>query len=252
MVKAFNSRPPFGAYSTDGGLNWVDFTSYPEGAGRGGLKSIAVSSDGKTIVWQPQNAVMSYSKDSGHSWHACAGVEAKSLFPFSDRTNPDKFYVYDGGKACLLVSIDAGKSFSAGVSGLDAGGCYSGHDGMADYNAASVAGREGDIWIAAGKCGFFHSTDSGKSADKIKNISEAYRVGFGKSKHIGGYPAIYLWGKINKVTGIFRSDDEAKTWMRINDDRHQYGWIHCIIGDPRIYGRCYIAAEGRGVFYGEP
>jgi len=252
MVKAFNSRPPFGAYSTDGGKNWVNFASYPQGATRGWLRSIAVSSDGKHIVWQPQNADISYSDDSGAIWHKCGGIYSKGLWPFSDRVNPDKFYVYDGVEACMFVSTDCGKTFSKGVSGLAGSGTYAGNDGMAEFSAEAVPGIEGDIWIAAGKHGLFHSTDSGKSADKIENTGEAYRIGFGKPAPKANYPAIYMWGKVSGVTGIFRSDDTGNSWMRINDDRHQYGWIHCIIGDPRIYGRCYISAEGRGIFYGEP
>jgi hypothetical protein len=42
--------------------------------------------------------------------------------------------------------------------------------------------------------------------------------------------------------------------VRINDDQHQFGlsgWIHCLCGDPRIYGRVYFGTEGRGVIYGD-
>ena len=41
--------------------------------------------------------------------------------------------------------------------------------------------------------------------------------------------------------------------MRINHDRHQWGWIgQAVIGDPRVHGRVYVATNGRGVQYGEP
>lgn len=36
------------------------------------------------------------------------------------------------------------------------------------------------------------------------------------------------------------------------DDAHQYGGTNLIIGDPRVYGRAYIAPAGRGILYGEP
>jgi photosystem II stability/assembly factor-like uncharacterized protein len=52
---------------------------------------------------------------------------------------------------------------------------------------------------------------------------------------------------------IFRSTDMGKTWKRINDDDHQYGWrFRCIAGDPRVFGRVYIGTDGRGIVYGEP
>jgi hypothetical protein len=52
--------------------------------------------------------------------------------------------------------------------------------------------------------------------------------------------------------GLFRSDDVSATWVRINDDRHQYGnRFRCITGDPRIYGRVYVGTDGRGIVYGD-
>ncbi len=59
-------------------------------------------------------------------------------------------------------------------------------------------------------------------------------------------------GIVNGKDAIYRSDDSAKTWVRINDDRHQYGLLLLITGDPRIYGRAYVGTHGRGVFYGDP
>jgi len=65
--------------------------------------------------------------------------------------------------------------------------------------------------------------------------------------------AIYITGKIDNVLGFFRSDDAGKTWVRINDDEHGYGAVDtAITGDPRVYGRVYIATNGRGIVYGEP
>ena len=41
--------------------------------------------------------------------------------------------------------------------------------------------------------------------------------------------------------------------VQINDAAHGFGAIdkNAISGDPRIYGRIYIATNGRGVFYGD-
>jgi hypothetical protein len=59
-------------------------------------------------------------------------------------------------------------------------------------------------------------------------------------------------GIVRGQDAIYRSDDFAKTWLRINDDRHQYGLLLQITGDPRIYGRVYVGTHGRGVLYGDP
>jgi hypothetical protein len=62
---------------------------------------------------------------------------------------------------------------------------------------------------------------------------------------------VFINGQIGGVWGLYRSDDQGATWIRINDTQHQYGWIKMIAGDPRVYGRCYVGASGRGVHYGD-
>lgn len=56
------------------------------------------------------------------------------------------------------------------------------------------------------------------------------------------------------VIGLFRSTDGGSVWVRINDDRHQFGGsaISVISGDPDVYGRVYLGGYGRGVVYGDP
>ena len=63
---------------------------------------------------------------------------------------------------------------------------------------------------------------------------------------------LYITGIIGGVSGIFRSDDVGETWIRINDDRHQFGSINsAITGDPRVYGRVYVGTNGFGIVYGD-
>ncbi|WP_262423414.1 hypothetical protein [Brevundimonas denitrificans] len=55
------------------------------------------------------------------------------------------------------------------------------------------------------------------------------------------------------MLGVYRSDDAGRSWLRVNDDRHEYGRRYrAVAGDPRIPGRVYVATDGRGVVYGEP
>jgi photosystem II stability/assembly factor-like uncharacterized protein len=252
IVKAYNASP-YGSYSTDGGASWRDFASvrgsmgYPAGTTAGGTWSIAISADGGTIVWGPTGAALSYSADNGKTWIACGGG-VPLLSPVADMVNPNKFYAYQGALGQMWVSTDAGRSFTKGVGSLPG---VSG-SGVQDGNAAAVPGREGDLWICCGEGGLYRSTNSGISAAKISGPDAAYRIGFGKPAPSAEYPAVYLYGKVGGQIGIFRSDDSGQSWTRINDNRHQYGWIHQITGDPRVYGRCYISAEGRGIIYGDP
>ena len=83
-------------------------------------------------------------------------------------------------------------------------------------------------------------------------MASARKIGFGKAAPGEDYPAIYLVGAVDGVYGFFRSDDEAASWVRINDDEHQFGTVYCITGDPRLYGRVYVGTGGRGTVYGDP
>ena len=44
----------------------------------------------------------------------------------------------------------------------------------------------------------------------------------------------------------------GELWFNL-DDQHQWGLrFRAISGDPRRYGRAYIATDGRGLLYGDP
>jgi len=247
IVAAFN-KSPYGAYSTDGGITWTNFSSYPSGATAGGSKSIAISADGNRIIWAPSNAQLSYSTDNGASWITCGGGAPAGFWPESDRVNPNKFYYYDSVNGKLWVSTNGGVSFTQMSTSYPTLPSWQSYDGSVN----AVFGREGDIWITTGAGGLYHSTDSGASSTKVNSVTAAYLIGFGKTPTGGTYPAIYLHGVVDGVLGIYRSDDGGSSWKRINTDNTQFGWLHCIKGDQRTYGRCYVSAEGRGIFYGEP
>jgi hypothetical protein len=165
----------------------------------------------------------------------------------ADRVSAKKFYVYDALSGRVYSSEDGGASFSPATRGLT---------DLPEYNLVvasiqAVPGFEGHVWATGGK-ELFRSTDSGRTYTSIEDVEESYAVGFGRPAPGQKYPAIYLSGQIKGVSGFFRSDDEGKSFARINDDAHQYGGSNLIIGDPRVYGRAYIAPGGRGILYGEP
>jgi len=39
------------------------------------------------------------------------------------------------------------------------------------------------------------------------------------------------------------------TWVRFNDDAHQFGGIGVMAADQNQYGRIYVSGNGRGVLY---
>lgn len=243
-----------GGISHDGGKTWNPFATEPKGGVTGG--GIAVSADASTLLWVVKNDTPVYSRDDGKTWVKTRGLPVPpetaswvvvSLRPASDRVNPNKFYAFDSEKGHVYVSTDGAVSFERTMSGLPELPDYARSSG----STQTVPGIEGNVWITTGK-DVFRSTDSGKSFMQLGTVEESFGLGFGKAAPGRSHPAVYLIGKVQGVTGFFRSDDTGKTWARINDDRHQFGFANIITGDPRRYGRVYVGTGGRGILYGDP
>ena len=247
MVRS-NWGPKRGSLSADGGATWTDFAKFPAAANTNGPGAIAISSNGQRLLWLPKGAAAFYSGDNGATWTQSTGGTVDpnswmSMYPTADRVNPNKFYVYDVFNGFVYISNNGGVNFTLGASGLPTwtGGIL-----------RAVSGSEGDLWLPGAASGLYRSTNSGASFAHLSSVDEAYQIGFGMPAAGRTYPALYMSGMVNKVLGIYRSDDIGATWVRLNDDQHQYGWINVITGDPRIYGRVYIGTAGRGILYGEP
>lgn len=231
-----------GLYSNDNGATWSYFASAAPGAMTNGAGMISISADGSNLVWVPSNSTASYSRDNGVTWTPSVGAPpAGSRRPVSDRVNSSKFYIFNTPTGEMYRSLDGGTTFAIGASNLPKTG-----------DVQAVPGLEGNLFLSTWTNGLFHSTDSGATFVKVATVQEANKVGFGKAAPGQAHPAIYIWGKVDGVTGFYRSDDIGATWVRINDDQHQYGFINQITGDPRIYGRVYLATGGRGIIYGQP
>jgi hypothetical protein len=136
---------------------------------------------------------------------------------------------------------------------------YVSTDGGATFVPAAVSlsgrprpvfGIEGDVWVPTGS-GLFHSQDSAATFVPVPQVNGTGAVGFGMPAPGQTYPAVYLAGSVAGVWGTYRSDDIGATWQRIDDPQHQFGWINCLTGDPRLYGRVYLGTGGRGILYGD-
>ncbi|RZU23624.1 cellulose binding domain-containing protein [Streptomyces sp. BK239] len=233
---------PHVAFSTDNGANWFA-GSDPSGVSGGG--TVAAAADGSRFVWSPEGAGVQHTTGFGSSWTASAGIPAGAVVE-SDRVDPKVFYGFKSGR--FYVSSDGGATFTASAAtGLPSGD---------SVRFKALPGTKGDVWLAGGASdgayGLWHSTDGGASFAKLANVQEADTVGFGKAAAGASYQTLYTSAKIAGVRGVFRSTDKGATWTRINDDAHQFGWTGAAItGDPRVYGRVYLATNGRGVIYGD-
>jgi hypothetical protein len=246
MVKAFNASP-FGASSSDGGVTWQKFATFPAGATAGGWQSIALSADGSHIVWSATGAMPSYSTDQGATWKASTGLTT-GLTTIADRVNPSKFYALDALMGRVLLSNDGGATFTAGATGLGTLPDYL----LSDGTLSAVFGHEGHLWLTLGTNGLLRSTDGGATFSPVGGPTEAFLSGFGKAKAGATYPALYVWATVNGSTGVFRSDDEGKTFSEVTDAQHKFGTLHCVTGDQNVYGRVFVGTEGRGIQYFTP
>jgi photosystem II stability/assembly factor-like uncharacterized protein len=237
------SSTNYGAYCIDGGTIWHDFPTFPPGVSSGNPGNIAISADGKRIVWMPPggSSVAYWSTNFGTAWTASTGGPTGNRVPISDRANTNKFYIYSSSASRIYVSTNGGMTFSAAAS--ISGGA----------TPRAVFGREGDIWLPRGGSGLSHSTDSGATFTTVAGVQAASFVSFGKAAPAQSYPAVFISGTVGGVAGVYRSDDAGVTWVRINDSQHQFGLgsIHTFCADPRVYGRVYFGTEGRGVIYGQ-
>ncbi len=243
-----------GGFSVDGGKSWTPFKTEPKSAAQGGL--VAVTSDAKVILWVSKRDVPHYTLDRGATWQDVKGVREGiqladwanfDLQPAADRVNPKTLYIYDAHKGAVYVSRNAGVSFDRTFSGLPE---------LPDYSLSVAAiqatpGFEGHIWLSTGK-ELYRSKDSGVTFTSLGSVEESYGVGVGKPGPGRTYPSVFLSGKTGGVKGFFRSDDLGNTWLRINDDQHQYGFVNLVEGDPRVFGRVYLGTAGRGIVVGQP
>ena len=245
VVRVYNnSSGNYGSYSTDQGITWTMFGSYPAGTTAGG--SVAVSANGSRIVWTPGGAsAVYYSGNNGAAWTASTGISSGQAV-VADAVNSNKFYGYNALSGVMLVSTDGGATFSNAATGLPT--LQSWELGLGQ--ASAVFGIEGDVWFSSGNNGLYHSVNSGASFTKVSGIDAAYKVAFGKAAGGATYPAIYIQGRVSGVYGFFRSIDGGSTWVRINDNAHNFLGIRAFAADPKVFGQVYLGTSGRGLIYG--
>ncbi|MGO9231405.1 MAG: WD40/YVTN/BNR-like repeat-containing protein [Bryobacteraceae bacterium] len=238
-------------YSMDGGRTWQPTPSVPPNASMG---SIAVSSDGATWVWTPEGSAVYCTNDFGGRWTQSEGIPANTRV-LADPVNPRKFYglaLFDGK---LFVSMDGAATFTAQPlplpDGLPTRGGDRGDGRGGQDRIYAMPGREGDLWLAAFN-GLYHSTDGGLTFARLGHVERIHAFGFGKAAPGDTGSTLYLIGVVDGVRGIFRSTNAARSWVRINDDRHQWGLLLQITGDPKQFGRVYVGTHGRGIIYGDP
>lgn len=238
-------------YSLNGGNTWQTTQGIPQSGSKNG--AISVSASGRAWVWTPQRSIPYITFDNGNTWQPVNGLP-NNCRVVADPLNSSKFYAMALFEGQLFTSTDTGKTFVKHDLDLQ-GGLPQTRTSRGDIRGGqdrlyAAPGVEGDLWIAAFD-GLYHTGRADKQFKQLNKVAEIHAFGFGKAATKSDYPALYLAGTINGIDGIFRSDDKGENWIRINDDRHRWGLILQITGDPKRYGRVYVGTHGRGIFYGD-
>ena len=238
----------YGAYSTDGGTTWQPFSGCAAGGtNTSNVGTMAVDASGTVMLWTTSSGsnAPQYSTDNGGGWSVTSGLPAL-LTPTADKVTPKLFYAFDGinfystttSGGTVFTQVNQTK-FTTGVRAVP---------------VANFA-RAGDLWLPLGGYGLYHSTDGGVTWKQVPSVLQANQVAVGAANPRArtGVQTIFLYGAISPstTTAIFRSDNNGSTWVRVNDDAHQYGGPSVIAADSRVFGRVYLGMNGRGIVYGD-
>jgi len=221
------------ALSKDYGVTWDTFQACIPGINVSSTDggTIAIDASGKHLVWSATSSALEgsstvitkvsgpyYSHDESATWHSPTGLSIQTPNISADRVQPATFYSFTDGR--FYTSTNGGKTYTS-YAAADIG--LPDHSGAVPVVSFDIAGH---LWLSLGAEGIYYSSTFGKRWTKITVPGvnpELFTVGApapGASS-----PSLFLWGtaSMNSTFGLYRSDDNGKSWVRVNDDFHQYG-----------------------------
>ncbi len=224
-------------YTTDGGDTWHTIAHKPDPASGG---HVAVAADGSSFIWIPGSVSGQpyLTTDFGETWFYVDGLGYSAKIT-ADRVDPNVYYATCDGQ--FYVSTDGGYNFKP-----------TGQMVAESAEPVSVVGEAGNVWLASTTM-IMYTEDYGETFENVKTLTSVDCIGFGAGKNENSYPVIYAIGDDGENgSGIYASENKGKSWTKINDDSHNFGNLNGFItGDSNVYGRVYIATNGRGIIMGD-
>ncbi|HEX7340451.1 MAG TPA: cellulase [Rhodanobacteraceae bacterium] len=244
-IRDWQSGQVRAAWSKDGGQHWQTFANEPPGSD--GAGSITLTADGSAVLWAPLHAkTVQLTRDFGRHWQVVEGLPG-GVQVLCDRIDAQRCYAFNPRDGALYASHDGGVSFAAIGGAL--GEAARGHQ----HVQLKVSPRKaGVLYLSAQDLPLLRGNAQGQASRTLPGITGSDAFGFGKPAPGHQRPTLFVAGRLNGQQGIYRSIDGGQHWQRINDDAHRYGRISHLTGDPRVFGRVYLATSGRGIIYGQP
>ncbi len=259
------------ALSKDGGKTWNKYSWEQSEDFYGGCVAVGadgVNPDGVPTVISIQKsdgkstAYAMRSTDFGKTWtkieslptNMISGTFSKNRnIVAADRVNGRKFYVYDKNRGVLYYSDDNGESFKASENkikpqsqGKNPSNEYLNNDIEANPN------KEGDVAFNAYDGGLLRSTDSGRTLLRVDGPEYVSAFTWGAKVPGTDITSAFVLASIDGKRGVYRSDDDLKTWIYLADPNMGLGCaVTCLEGDKRIFGRVYMGTGGRGAMYAD-
>lgn len=258
--------------TTDNGVSWTIFSAtasnYLQSFGLGG--GCIAASTPTNIIWAPAGGTApSYTTNGGTSWNtiAISGIASWSGFQgqyftnqrsvTADRVNATTFYLYFAGNGVYKTS-DGGATWTQQLAGyIESNHSQAGSASM----ILSVPGNAGHLFYTSGLLSgstltipvnepFYRSTNGGVSWTAVSNVLAVSCFGFGKVATGQTYPAVYIYGYVNSVLGVWQSVDNCVTWTNLGAfPDGVVVQVSAISGDPNTVGRVYVGFHGGGYAY---
>lgn len=252
----WGSKAGNGGYSTDGGFTWQPFETYPSRLDNAEMKAnngyLAVASDVNedgvaTILSTPINHYVYRTTDYGKTWSKIDSLPKGLYANFNhyndpieaDSVNKDIFYAYEANTGSFYLSKNNGESFEA-ISHLP----------KADEKnfIQALPGKEGCVFAALGEEGIWYSENYGADFKKLSTVEAANAFSIGKEAPESDIPTLYIYGKVNGMSGYYRSCNLGKTWEKIKASSDKiYVNPMTLKADRKDFGVFYTVNGGNGV-----
>ena len=249
LMVRINLHEEKGYYSEDGGNLWYKLE---DTSGHGGRAAITTLGDERFRIFHTNQNGINYTDTYGRAWVESKGLIGEQDFGvIIDESDPMMVYSCSAtektedfpSQIIFSVSYDSGKTFRNHIVGENKG--FS--------NRLAYLGP-GKIVLAAGKDGAYITNNFGETVEKMKGVSYCKTVGYGAPEKKGGVYTLFMYGKtgLNDPEGIYRSSDQGKTWVLINENQISGGTGdgNFLVGDMNTFGMVYMSTCGLGIKYG--